>query len=227
MIESPRHFYVYEHRRLSDGVVFYIGKGAGDRAFSPASRNRKWRFTADKHGWASEIVRANMHEACAFTLERCLISLYGASQLSNMTTGGEGRAGSVSGRRKTVYCSNGMVFHSTIEAGKWLVSIGHGKASGKSITAAITGKKDVVYGLRWSTKGTPDLSPVLSANPKMVCGQYHKIAVRCSNGDEFDSASDASEFAFGHRKGYAKILACCDGTRKTAGGYTWVRLEKI
>lgn len=221
MTQFRRDFYVYEHRRLSDDGIFYIGKGRGDRAFSRAGRNRHWRFIVDKHGYKSEIVRGNMSEACAFTLEKCLIALHGGPLLSNMTTGGEGASGLISSRRKTVYCSNGMVFHSTMAAAEWLVSIGREKAKPKAISSALSGKKDVVYGFRWSNISTPDLDPETAKNPKLKCGRIMLINIYCSNGMSFDGPRAASIFAFGHKNGYNKILSCCKGLRGSAGGLTW------
>ena len=36
-------FYVYIHKRQSDGIVFYVGKGRGKRAYYFHERNDHWK----------------------------------------------------------------------------------------------------------------------------------------------------------------------------------------
>jgi hypothetical protein len=89
-------FYVYVHRK-PNGEVFYVGKGKGKRAWSSNSRNRFWKFVADKHGWFVEIVDNNLTEQQSFELEEFLISFCKrrnqGGTLVNMTDGGEGSSG--------------------------------------------------------------------------------------------------------------------------------------
>lgn len=68
---SKSDFYVYMHRRKSDGKVFYVGKGCNRRAFrgDKSSRSNKWLNTAKKHGWYAEIVFDNLTEVEAYDLE--------------------------------------------------------------------------------------------------------------------------------------------------------------
>lgn len=86
-------FYVYAHYRESDGRIFYIGKGCGNRAFSEKGRNPHWKNVAKKHGWTSKIMATFSSEKCAFTYEKILISLLGLDNLTNKTNGGEGKSG--------------------------------------------------------------------------------------------------------------------------------------
>lgn len=88
-------FYVYEHRRLDTGAVFYVGKGAGMRARVTFNRNRYWSRVADKHGFDVRIVCRTADEDLAFLAEMELIDLHRrlGSPLTNMTDGGEGMAG--------------------------------------------------------------------------------------------------------------------------------------
>lgn len=90
-----KRFYVYEHRRLDTGAVFYVGKGAGARARVTFDRNRYWRRVADKHGWDVRVVCRTDDEDLAFLAEVELIDLHRrlGSPLTNMTDGGEGMAG--------------------------------------------------------------------------------------------------------------------------------------
>jgi len=85
-----KRFYVYEHRRASDGVVFYVGKGTGPRVKKSTNRNPHWKNIVAKHGFTAHKVYDNLSEAEAFRLEVNLISAYGADNLCNMTGGGDG-----------------------------------------------------------------------------------------------------------------------------------------
>ena len=86
-------FYVYLHRRKTDGRVFYVGKGRGKRAFAKCNRNKHWQNTAAKHGFDVQFVETGIPEALAFELERELIALIGRDALCNVTDGGDGVAG--------------------------------------------------------------------------------------------------------------------------------------
>lgn len=90
-MNPERIFYVYAHYRKSDGRVFYVGKGCGRRAGKTQYRNQYWRRVAAKHGWLWRILKSDMPESCAFSLERALIET--RSGLTNMTLGGGGQSG--------------------------------------------------------------------------------------------------------------------------------------
>jgi hypothetical protein len=82
-------FYVYQHRRLDSGEVFYVGKGCDDRAWSVEGRNHLWRRIACDCGRRVEIVRVGLSEKDAFDLERRMIhELRSAGvQLANIQSG--------------------------------------------------------------------------------------------------------------------------------------------
>ena len=88
-------FYVYIHRRESDGLPFYVGKGSGRRAWSSSKRNNYWQNTKSKHGVLVEIVFENLSEEDAFDCEKNTIAefRYFGYPLTNMTNGGEGTSG--------------------------------------------------------------------------------------------------------------------------------------
>jgi len=88
-------FYVYVHKRKTDGVVFYVGKGRAGRAYSGASRNRFWHNVVNKHGVDVEIIEDCLLEVEAFSIEMDLIAKYRADGivLVNQTDGGEGVSG--------------------------------------------------------------------------------------------------------------------------------------
>lgn len=92
---ASKEFYVYVHRRASDGRVFYVGKGSNNRAYVDVGRTRYWRNIVKKHGLIVEIVESGMQEWWAFEMERELIAYYGRDNLCNLTDGGDGASGAV------------------------------------------------------------------------------------------------------------------------------------
>lgn len=83
-------YYVYEHYRKSDDVIFYVGVGQGRRFKSKDSRNLHWKRTVEKHGFYSKIVCDNISLKDAYELEIKLIKKYGKKNLCNITDGGDG-----------------------------------------------------------------------------------------------------------------------------------------
>lgn len=92
---TDRCYYVYVHRRATDGSIFYVGKGKGKRAESKWGRSSHWHNVVNKNGYICEIIKRFDSEACAFSFEKMLISIHGRNNLVNKTDGGEG----VSGRK--------------------------------------------------------------------------------------------------------------------------------
>lgn len=92
-INSTRDFYVYVHRRATDGRVFYVGKGNGRRAWATQGRSNYWRHIVAKHGYTVDIVQNGMQEWWAFELEIELIAFYKRESLCNLTDGGDGCSG--------------------------------------------------------------------------------------------------------------------------------------
>jgi len=97
MMQERSDFYVYLHRRVTDGRVFYVGKGSGPRAWVWNNRNPYWVNTKRKHGLEVEIALCDLTEANAFSEEKRLIEELRAlgEPLTNMTDGGEGMSGYV------------------------------------------------------------------------------------------------------------------------------------
>jgi hypothetical protein len=81
-------YYVYLHRRSTDGKVFYVGKGKGRRAWDFKARNNHWHRVFNKHGATVEIVESGMAEWWAFEMEEQLIACYWSLGLANHSTGG-------------------------------------------------------------------------------------------------------------------------------------------
>jgi len=90
---TSKSFYVYVHRRATDGRVFYVGKGSGSRSHSSHQRSKYWKNIVAKHGYITEIVQNNILEWWSLELECELIAFYGRDSLCNHTDGGEGISG--------------------------------------------------------------------------------------------------------------------------------------
>ena len=65
-------YYVYAHRDLN-GIVFYIGKGRKNRAYSKMQRSKQWKTIADA-GFTVELLHENLEELHALSLEEELIN---------------------------------------------------------------------------------------------------------------------------------------------------------
>lgn len=89
-------FYVYLHKRPTDGSPFYVGKGKGNRAWVSKSRNQHWRNVVNKHGsFVVEIIKENLTEQEAFDFEAETIKSIGIENLTNQTLGGISTTGMV------------------------------------------------------------------------------------------------------------------------------------
>lgn len=93
---TEKRFYVYVHRRLADGSIFYIGKGKGGRKDHHYGKSKWWKSIANKHGWKSEIIYDCLTQECAYCIEKILINA-NRSKLCNISDGG---TGGLSGKKK-------------------------------------------------------------------------------------------------------------------------------
>ena len=98
-MSDQNKFYVYTHRRIDTGEIFYVGKGHGDRASSKKGRNKVWNYYSKNYGFDVAIVKFGLSEAEAFELESLMIDMLGRKDLGtgclvNLTDGGEGFVGS-------------------------------------------------------------------------------------------------------------------------------------
>lgn len=87
---------VYQHRRLDDNTIFYIGIGKNiSRAYSKKQRNKYWKNIVDKVGYDVDILINGCTIDHAKAVEIGMISDYGRADLKlgllvNMTDGGDG-----------------------------------------------------------------------------------------------------------------------------------------
>lgn len=92
--EVERGYYVYIHKDKDSGIPFYVGKGKEQRAYSNKERSRYWheKVKSLKNGYLVEIVKDNLSELEACSLEQDLIQKYGktwneSGTLVNLTDG--------------------------------------------------------------------------------------------------------------------------------------------
>lgn len=215
-------FYVYIHRKQSNGEVFYIGKGKNRRAWAMSGRTEYWHRVAKKHGLVVEVVLDGLQEWYAFELETDLIALYGRKDLGNgclvnMSDGGEGASGVIATdetRAKMSTARIGMIFS---EDHRSNLSKAH---EGKVLTESTKAKMSKYR------KGRPhhhDWNKNLKASIQKVVG---KQIVR-QDGVVFNSYLDAAQSVSDDPTKYASIATALgsliSGKRKqqTVCGYTW------
>ena len=92
-MNNDKKFYVYLHRRKTDGKVFYVGKGMGRRAWNVSTRSTDWLDCVEDHGYTIDVVVKSIREVCAFSIEVALISFHASEYLVNKTNGGDGLSG--------------------------------------------------------------------------------------------------------------------------------------
>jgi hypothetical protein len=92
---AQEFYYVYQHRRLDNNQIFYVGKGKNLRKDSHKNRNKHWHNIANSIGFISEILIDNVNEEFALLIERETIHKYKFLKynLTNYTDGGEGVSG--------------------------------------------------------------------------------------------------------------------------------------
>lgn len=215
-------FYVYIHRKQSNGEVFYVGKGKDKRAWLKSGRTEFWHRVVNKHGLVVEIVLSGLQEWYAFELETNLIALYGRKDLYegyliNMADGGEGASGVVATsetRAKMSAARIGIVFSEEHRANL-------GKAHNGKVLTESTKAKMSKY-----RKGRPhhdEWNKNLKASIQKVTG---KKIVR-EDGIVFNSYLEAAQSVSDDPAKYASIAASLgsliSGRRKqkTVCGYTW------
>lgn len=88
-------YYTYLHRRASDNLPFYVGKGQDRRSESAKNRSKRWHQTVADHGLKVEIVATWNTEQEALDHERFLIWCFRdmGYSLCNLTSGGQGVSG--------------------------------------------------------------------------------------------------------------------------------------
>ena len=204
---NRRAYYVYVHKRKSDGRVFYVGKGFGYRAWSRHHRNDHWNKIAAKHGFNVEILERGYAEWYAHEREIQIIEKYGRDNLCNRTDGGEGCSNPSQSARERMGAANRGCKRSPEHI--------------KALAAAHRGvprSEDVRKRIGLAHKGVPKPS---------IQGGNHPLAraVRCVEINmEFPTLRAAVDWlrSIGHNKAQeGNISWCASGHVKSAYGFTW------
>lgn len=217
-------FYVYIHRRASDGLPFYVGKGSGIRhkIGTKWQRSKRWLCMAEKHGWYSEIAQSDMDLDSVYLLEMWLIAkfLHEGMPLVNITMGGGGgRRGIKPVNVMPINCSNGMRFIGATEAVEYLKSIGV-SGDAVNINSCAAGKHNSAYGFTWWRDGD---APREYIDPKDRRAKSFSVPVKTECGLYFASMVEAEDFLRIKRPTATKsgICPCCKGKRDSYLGYKW------
>ena len=156
------HFYVYLHKRKDTNEVFYVGKGAKNRAYSTSNRNKYWHNIVNKAGYTVEIISKNLNEKIAYQFEEVLITFYRIKNLAkaNISSGGIGSTSGVTGRpcpesvkiknsgknskisRKVIDISTNIIWDTISEAAK------ANNIKQPTLTRYLSGKRENITNLR-------------------------------------------------------------------------------
>lgn len=224
---KPKGFYVYIHRRASNGVEFYVGKGSTNRAWhysSHKARTDLWRRCALKNGVIVDIVQDGMTSDSAYLLEMWLIAklTYDGIVLYNISEGGGGGLGLTPGNARPVICSNGMRFDTTGDAARWACVDKEIKGHERSnIYMCCVGKIKSAFGYAWWYEGS---DPVEYIDPLKRRIDTRRKAIWCSNGMKFISTSDAAVWLKNNgwpNAMYVGVSAAANGRNKSAYGLAW------
>jgi len=229
-MSSEKPFYVYVHRKATDGSVFYVDKGKGNRAFDKTGRNAYWHRIVNKHGFKSDIVIRFEHEECAFSFEIALIKMHGRKNLCNASNGGEGPSG---------------LIH-TIESKAKMSAARIGKKKSKEsiekTASSHRGRKrsqetrDRISEAQRGVKLPPRTDEfkkfisilmtgrVKSEDEKIKMSERNSKPVETECGKTFKNANHACEWI--HVNGWPKanqsaISSCARGVKQQAYGYKW------
>ena len=211
-------YYVYLHRRMSDGRIFYVGKGSDKRAKDTLHRNIVWKNIFAKHGRSIEFCQVGMVENDAHLLEMWLIAKlrHEGVFLANMTDGGEGLSGMIAANSIGIYRSDGVYFESMAKAAS---SIGRDPSSLKS---AMRSGRCQCGEYSWSfVQGEfKEFVPTSVARAR----SKKKKPLHCSNGMVFDSTASAARWA---KTTIGNLTKAATGKAKTCMGYTWSYLPVV
>lgn len=241
-------FYVYLHKRASDGRVFYVGKGFDKRAWKKSCRSDYWKRIEKKHGRTVEIVLDGLQEWYAFELEAQLVDFYGRENLCNLRDGGEGGISpSQETRQKMSIARKGRKDKPETLEKKRKRMLGKPLADEikKKISATLKGRtgrkhsKETKEKLRSIFSGrvvTAETGRKISEakkgkkGRKMSESEIKAIKERlnkkiyCSNGMVFASQTDACNFlnSIGKiTKGNSALSNCANGKTSSAYGFVW------
>lgn len=236
---KPSGYYVYLHYRTSNGLPFYVGKGKDNRGWIAYKRDRSehWWNISFKNGASIDICQDGMTESDAHILEMWIIAKlrHEGHTLVNLTNGGEGMSG-LSPSHETrlrlrdsqggglLYCSNGMVFETTMDAVRWLEATTLQPAFSGPISKCARAVSRTAYGHAWSYECTPDVPKFTGEESRRNFIRQSRIRrVICNDSICFISLNDGAEWlrSEGHLKASHSAISHACSSGKNAYGYSW------
>jgi len=202
-----QNFYIYEHLKLSDNSVFYVGKGCNRRAFQKANRNQHWHNIVKKHGYKVNFIAKNLTEELALLAEIEKIDQLKRLnvKLCNQTNGGDGVSGYVATKETRLKLSIANTGKKpSAEAIRKMSMFHKGRAKSEEtkqkIRAANLGKK---------RSEEVRLKISIGKSKPVICFDTNEIF---NNTEEASIAKNINK---------TSINRACQGVRKTAGGMRW------
>lgn len=228
------NFYVYSHVKKTDGKCFYIGKGKGNRAYTPYSRNRYWLDIVKKHGFETIILIDNLPESKAFELESQISTQIGYDNLTNIRVelgwGGHSlQPETIQKLSKPVlqYDKQGTFIKKWNSSTQASISL---KRHSAAITECCRGIRKSSYGFIWRHEDNPinesqKFIPTKLKTPKLP-PYYNPIIQKDLQGDIIKIWNNIKEASNKLNIKTGSISNCISGRYKTSGGYKWEKLTK-
>ena len=218
-------FYTYSHA-TSEGRIFYIGKGQGNRAHQLKYRNDRWKKIVNKYGKPTVQVLADWKtEIEALEHEMLLINCFRGMgyKLANLTNGGEGTSGykhtleQIERNRKAKIGS--IPWNKGISSG-----LKHTEKFKEKIRRTHTGS---TWNLGRPTSAKQKaIASALSKGNKHAAGNTNNrkwkwVGTHIETGTviEFIGSLELNKAGFQH----TNVIKCINGQRKSHKGYTWTK----
>jgi hypothetical protein len=211
-------FYVYCHRRKTDGKCFYIGKGTGNRFKSKSGRNQYWHNIVNKHDFEPEILIDNLTEEEAFQLESEYCKNIGYGNLCNL------------------HIENGWGGHSKTEETKQKL---YTDIRNKHVSESLKGYKQTKEHVKKRSDHLKGKSNLKNKKPKPD-GFGDKVSNKLKGGQrisirksilqydlegnfikEWFSILEVCKILFNDVSKNPNITACCKNRIKSAYGFAW------
>lgn len=217
-----KEYYVYEWFNVDSGVVFYVGKGSGNRYKDGICRSDYFKRYLNKYNCCSRIVIDNLSEREALERESELISFYRSlgQAMCNISDGGDQppvmKGGENPTSRKIVQLSLDGKFikrwDCIQDASKSL------KVGDSLLTRVCKCTTPSAKGFLWVYNDEYDTRKEYKYEPKNNAKKIYQFDVDGTFVKVWDSAvSIEKELGF-RRSG---ICGCCKGKYKTSNGYVW------
>ena len=225
-------YYVYCHRKKTDGKCFYIGKGKGLRYKTTSSRNRHWYDLVDIHGFTTEILINNISEQKSFELEATICKKIGYENLVNIRTetgwGGHSHSDeTITKLSKPIlqYTKQGKFLKEWPNSFKAALSLNKHSAA---ITECCRGLRKSIYGYIWRHKNNPiNEAPIyIPKKDKKIKNPpyYHPINQYDLKGNFIKTWNNIKTASINLNIKSGSISNCINGIYKSSGGYTFLKL---